>query len=336
MKSLWGRPSGDDERDDQVVTPASDRPDPRKRPPDPAGTQPKYDPRELRPHTHEPLLASPPPPPIDVDHEEETGDGELLPERAAPAAVGAPPHSARFQFALGALIACALAGLAAAAVILARGGEQGAPSAAVTNWSSWQPAASGKSPPTQIAEHVGREYRMPDGAQLALATGGAMQIQGLPLYPALRGTNGDIEVVEGDGVLFRLCGLGPQCTIPKSKPSQERHLLLRREALELALYSFRYLDADYAVVFLPPAFAPNSDEPVSQALYVPRDEVKAALGKPLNATLADRTPTVSNVTQSPDAQFVQNVTMRQLFRIETFTQGNFDDRAFVVLDRMGG
>ena len=53
-------------------------------------------------------------------------------------------------------------------------------------------------------------------------------------------------------VLYRLCGLGAQCAINKGKPSNERGLLLQREALELALYSFRYLDGVKNVVALMP------------------------------------------------------------------------------------
>ena len=62
----------------------------------------------------------------------------------------------------------------------------------------------------------------------------------MPLTVALReapAQGGDIKLVDGDGVLYRLCGLGPNCAIAKGKPSAERHLLLRREALELALYT---------------------------------------------------------------------------------------------------
>jgi len=41
-------------------------------------------------------------------------------------------------------------------------------------------AAAGDGP-TQIAEHVGREYRLPEGGQLVAVTGGPMEIAGLPL-----------------------------------------------------------------------------------------------------------------------------------------------------------
>jgi hypothetical protein len=199
-------------------------------------------------------------------------------------------------------------------------------------WSEWQPTAKGGSGATQIAEHVGREYRLPDGKQLVAVTGGPMEIASLPLTVALRDQAGDIHLVGGKGVLYRLCGLGPQCSIDSGKASQERHLLLRREALELALYSFRYLDVDYAVVFLPPK---KGEEP-SQAIYLPKRNVQSALNRPLNATLYHRTPSTATVTASPDAPFVQQLTTRQLFTIKGFTQGNQDARAFLVLEPLGG
>ena len=48
--------------------------------------------------------------------------------------------------------------------------------------------------------------------------------------------------------------LGKGGRLRDSKPSKARHRLLRREALELALYSFRYLpDVTMVVTLMPPA-----------------------------------------------------------------------------------
>ena len=123
-------------------------------------------------------------------------------------------------------------------------------------WSAWQPstdddAAAAK----QIAEHVGPKYRLGDGDQLVAVQAGALEIADLPLSVALRtaADGGDIELIEGNGVMYTLNGLGPHGSIPGGKPSEERHLLLRREALELALYTFRYADdVDMVVTLLPP------------------------------------------------------------------------------------
>ena len=50
-----------------------------------------------------------------------------------------------------------------------------------------------------------------------------------------------------------LCGYGQNCSIASGQPSVERHTLLRREAVELALYTFKFLpNIDSVSVFLPP------------------------------------------------------------------------------------
>ena len=82
---------------------------------------------------------------------------------------------------------------------------------------------------------------------------------------------GDIQVHDEKGVLYQLCGLGPNCAIDRGKPSTERVLLLRREALELALYSLPLpQDVKQVVVLIPPR--PGKAQTV--ALYFRRDDVR--------------------------------------------------------------
>ncbi|HVI37480.1 MAG TPA: hypothetical protein VM684_14710, partial [Gaiellales bacterium] len=204
------------------------------------------------------------------------------------------------------------------------------------SWSKWAPNPNGADGPTQIADHVGHEYRLPNGKQLVAVTGGPLQIDvggvSLPVTVALRESaaqGGDIKLFNGNGVLFRMCGLGEKCAIAQGKASTSRHLLLRREALELALYSFRYLAVDEAVVFLPP----RKGQDPTQALFFRREDsdLRNAVARPLDATLVRETPSVSGVTRSPDAQLVQTITTSKLFTF-SFTQANQDARAFLVLD----
>ena len=314
-----------------------ERPDARERPADPAGTRPRYTLEELLPAVREPLLSAPA---TEVAAAAEgAGDpDDLLPERVRPAAGPAPAEerveaafAPRFQFALGALIALAMACLAATAAIVLGDRESSDGGATRVSWSEWHPVKGEKDAPTQIAEHVGREYRFPSGLQLVAVTGGPLEIADLPVTVALRAPakqGGDIELVGGTGVLYRLCGLGPKCSIDRGKPSRERHLLLRREALELALYSFRYLkDVDHAVVFMPP----RKGEDPKFALFFRKRDLAGALSQPLRATLARKTPHVLSVTSSPDAPFVNQVTQSVLFQF-SLTQANQDARAFLVLE----
>ena len=126
-------------------------------------------------------------------------------------------------------------------------------------WSGWRPTADdGEKAAAQIADHVGRKYRLADDSQLVGVEGGPLEIDALgltvPLEIAMKTApqGGDIKFIEGNGLLYTLNGLGPKGAIRGGKPSTERALLLRREALELALYTFRYIeDVDLVVALLP-------------------------------------------------------------------------------------
>ena len=62
-----------------------------------------------------------------------------------------------------------------------------------------------------------------------------------------------ITDIGGTRVLYTMDGLGPNGSIKGGKPSEARLKVIHREALELALYTFRYLpDAESVMVLLPP------------------------------------------------------------------------------------
>jgi hypothetical protein len=315
----------------------------RSRPPDPAGTRPKVDPESLVPAELESPLPAADAHVIDSTAEEElleaaatNGAGDLLPERRAAAGVGpvlsAPetPHAPRFQFLLGALIALGVAAIAATAAVVI--GHKSPPPPAF--WSSWRPVASGASPEQQIADHVGAEYRFPSGKQLDAVTGGPLEVAGLPMTVVLRSdpsNGGNISFVSGKGVLYRLCGLGSNCALDQGKPTVARHLLLQREALELALYTFRYVDGvNQVVVFMPPR--PGSRP--SQALFFRPNDLAAALRRPLRDTLTAQTPNPANFTRSADAPLVDRLTTPDLYSF-TLTQANQDTSVFLVLSPFG-
>src|SRR5205814_2057273 len=59
-------------------------------------------------------------------------------------------------------------------------------SVGLSTWSTWQPTRGNGDPVQQIVDHVGPEYRLPDGKQIVAVTGGPSQIEGIPLVVALR------------------------------------------------------------------------------------------------------------------------------------------------------
>ena len=199
----------------------------------------------------------------------------------------------RFGFVLGALIGVALRrDRHRRRARRERRTTDGTPS----GWSAWKPSADDDAGarPKQIAEHVGPKYRLGDADQLVAVDAKPLELDGRPLNVAMRtaAVGGDIELLDGKGLMYTLNGLGPNGSISGGTPSEQRHLLLRREALELALYTFRYRsDVDMVVALLPPAPPAKGKEEASatlppvQALFYRPGDLSGELGVPLATTI---------------------------------------------------
>jgi hypothetical protein len=237
------------------------------------------------------------------------GADALVPDAEGPAEKAAKPSRAdtpfrsRFGLLLGGLLGLGIATLAIGAAVFVGSSGNGAPE----GWSGWKPTADdGKKAAQQIATHVGRKYRLADGNQLVGVQGGPLEIDALgltvPLEIAMKTApqGGNIDFIKGNGLLYTLNGLGPKGSVRGGKPSEERHLLLRREALELALYTFRYIDdVDLVVALLPPAppdkpkkgaAASTATDKPTQALFFRPGDLEPQLEIPLGATIPPKTP----------------------------------------------
>jgi hypothetical protein len=114
---------------------------------------------------------------------------------------------------------------------------------------------------------------------------------------------GDFPEVDTSGALqFTLCGHGPNCSIDTGKASVERYELVQRQALELALYTFKYVDGvEKVTVLLPPSFdtqsvdASGSPEEHRTAVFLQRQDVTQELSRPLYATLDQATARIAKV-----------------------------------------
>ena len=92
-------------------------------------------------------------------------------------------------------------------------------------------------------------------ASSSRSTPGRSRSTTCPLTVVLRAKTekGDILQVGENGIWYVLNGLGEGGSISRGEPSEERLALVKREALELALYTFRYVDGvDHVVTLLPP------------------------------------------------------------------------------------
>jgi hypothetical protein len=121
----------------------------------------------------------------------------------------------------------------------------------------------------------------------------------------------DIATFDGrNTVQFNLCGLGKSCSIAEGQPSNERGQLLRREALELALYSFKYVDGvDSALMLLPP----RADGQAATAVFLTKGDLGPMLGRPLEETLtAPLTPGVGEI-DADEAAAIDRTTLPRLY-----------------------
>jgi hypothetical protein len=276
-------------------------------------------------------------------------------ERAARPAVGSgvgvgrreahhdtSPHASKFLIATVALIGIALVAVTVA-VVTARNSTNAGP---LPKWSSWSPPDGGLLGAREIADHLAPNYRISGADQLDAITvlnignpsntGSNQSAPNNQITVALRQSSsgsGPVSLIGGKTVAFNLCGLGTSdCSIGTGTASNNRLLLLRREGLELALYTLHYIPGVQNVVaVLPPGHTPETStlsptppqqtkQPVSKpldlALLFDRQELQPWTSQPLSNTLASLPPSVPQLPawrQTTEAALVDQLTARGLF-----------------------
>jgi hypothetical protein len=253
----------------------------------------------------------------------------------APAPAYAPQrkrYAVRFVAVYGALVVVLAAGLTGLVVLVTQPAKKPAPI-----WSSWKPV--GNDPAlvaNQIAQYVSGEYRFKDGKALvgiqaaepsvfAAAAGVTIPVQAV----VLRGqaaVKGSIVVHPANHALqYQLCGGGNSCSIGRGKPTVARGVVVRREAVELALYTFKYVSGiDSVIALLPPV----AQKP-QLAVYVRRGDLAVQLRRPLRTSLPPTPPIpASGGTLQPFP--VDDVALSKVFK--TQPQQLQDGAAALVLD----
>jgi hypothetical protein len=199
-------------------------------------------------------------------------------------------------------------------------------------WSAWQPTAdSPGARQVEISNHVGLQYRLPSGKALVKVIAGSPggpdnPINAVAIAKTLNPTqNSDIYSLTASDktALYNLCGDGtkPKCSIPESKPSNARGSVLRREALELALYTFRYIDGvDSVVTFFPPQKGGKS----TFAFFFVKDVFKDELHAPLQRTLPQLKTHTPKALSAKDQRTVDTLTFPREYRFgfQTGTNGS--------------
>jgi hypothetical protein len=226
------------------------------------------------------------------------------------------PHFVAVYASLGAILVAA----AAAFVVLVIKPGHRQPSA----WASWRPApGSVTKMMSEIANHVSHEYKLSaNGGQLVAVvpskpsvTSGTtnISIKAIAIRKAPQ-SNAGIEVLDSNkSEMYTFCGLGDHCSISSGKPSTDRGRLVRREALEVALYTFKFVPSVNSVIeFMPPAPGATT----SDLLFLRRENYKRELSRPLDDTLKLREPPLPTQSDTLEATTIDALTLPSIFTYE--------------------
>jgi hypothetical protein len=187
-------------------------------------------------------------------------------------------------------------------------------------WSTWRPVSSSTATQAQeIARHVGGGYRLARGrplARVALGALGQSQESILPIGipKTLRPKSlSDFQFFQRDeSLVYTLCGAGQNCRIRAEEATVAQDTALRREALELALYTFEYATPiDHVAVLFPPG--PKQKRP-SSALFFHRDDLASQLGHPLHTTLPASRPPLPGRIDPAEKKTVIRLTGPRVYR----------------------
>lgn len=250
----------------------------------------------------------------------------------------------RFSLVYALLAAVAAGSIAALVVVVTR------PDAAkAQNWSKFEPTGSPIARTRQIATQVSGEYKLRAGRKLAAVVPSPLQTTRF-----LQGDSGPVSVEvpistlavqpdvstgkheEGDyklynastTVAYQMCGFGTSsqnCAI-SGTATNARGQLLRREALELALYTLKYVPGTNAVLTYLPPRADQAAPPTS--VLVARNDVKSILDEPLNRTLTPRSIVLGD--KPADFTAVDRLTLPRLYTYDYQTLPG-DGTAILVL-----
>lgn len=180
-------------------------------------------------------------------------------------------------------------------------------------WAPFKPEGGGLARATNIANHVGPMYRVGD-RQLAVVEAqppfvNDRVISNIAIARERVGpVGGGFQSMEPAGrtLFYVFCGLGPDCAL-NARVTQAHFALMLREALELSLYTFKYMNGIDAVVALLP---PTPNEPLA-AVYLRRRALTEQLDKPLAETLTGGPPYTP--TAIPDRRTVERLAAHRMF-----------------------
>jgi hypothetical protein len=239
----------------------------------------------------------------------------------------ASAYYTRFSLAYTLLIVLGVLGVGALILVLVRPGAKSGPP-----WSTFKPTGSALAMERQIATQVSSEYEDAPNSRLVSVFPGPLQasqfVQGnsgtqsvqVPIsLVAVQADASKGKHEEGDytffdpssTVAYAMCGIGDSrqnCGVITSTGASPVGLL-RREALELALYTLKYVPNTNAVIaYLPP---PGNPQVPAKAMLIARKDVQANLRLPLSRTLKPQQVILGSGV--PDGGHVGELTSTRVF-----------------------
>jgi hypothetical protein len=200
-------------------------------------------------------------------------------------------------------------------------------------WSEWKPTAGNPgAAQQQIAEHVGGRYRLPSGKKLVDVLAGQPGPASDPIRTVAVARTLDpkapsdlrARVDSSQTAMYILCGDVKTCAI---EPTPAHAAALRREALELALYTFRYIDeANSVATFIG----------LSRVLFVTKPEFSRQLQSPLRVTLPQANAPTPGTVSPIENETVDSLTAKRLFDYRVEHEPTSGARVLLLAPPAGG
>lgn len=237
-------------------------------------------------------------------------------------------HKHQFRLAYGVLVLAFWLSVAGFVLLLARPNHS-----KPMVWSAWQPSTQGLAGAHEIALRIAPKYKAANGAELVAVQEHGPQVQGLRLEAiGVRKLNqsGQIDPYIGlfhadKTLIYAFCGLQANCAIQGDSTTAQQQML-RREALELSLYAFRYLHGVDQVVSL----VDSTKDGGTSAVFLRKSDLVPELKHPLRDTLPLATPPAVGSKDPRESAVIDALTLPNTFpaHFESLPDGD----AILVLD----
>jgi hypothetical protein len=191
-------------------------------------------------------------------------------------------------------------------------------------WSSWHPKPGTTAVVAkEIADHVASEYRTAAGKQLVAIVPSPPAVtigtKNIAITAVAAHTsplsNSNVQASVTDGTeTYTFCGLEAFCSL-SGTPTVTRGQLIRREALETALYTFKYVPKIDSVIAFMPA---SKTSTLKELLYLRKQDLSRELKQPLRKTLTLATPPAPQNPDLVEKGTIDQLTLRRVFTY-TFT-----------------